>query len=92
MKELVIKDWLWKRIATESNAPRVWGGHVDCVFQETERAYKAMMGAVNHTVFTWIPKSQCEWVDTEDACHETFVVDGYERALEVRDDVRSCFL
>lgn len=91
MKELVIKEWLWQKIAKENNTPRVWGGHIDCVFQETEKAYKVMMGAVNHTVYTWIPKSQCEWVETENEFEETVIVDGYESALEVRRHLRSCF-
>lgn len=91
MKKLIIKDWLWQKIAKENNVPSVWGGHIDCVFQETEKAYKVMMGAVNHTVYTWIPKSQCEWVEAEHEGVRTVIVDGYEEALEVRKHLRSCY-
>lgn len=91
MKQLVVKDWLWQKIARENNAPRIWGGHIDCVFQETEKAYKVMMGAVDYTVYTWIPKSQCEWVEAEHEGVETVIVDGYDKALEVRSHLRSCY-
>lgn len=91
MKELIVKDWLWQRIAREHNAPRVWGGHIDAIFQETEKAYKVMMGAVNYTVFTWIPKSQCEWIDAEHEGVETVIVDGYDAVVERREYIRSCY-
>lgn len=91
MKELVVKDWLFNKIARENSCPMIWNGHVDAVFQETEKAYKIMMGAVNHTVFTWIPKSQCEWVEVDTENHETKVVASYEEAIEHRDWLRSCY-
>lgn len=87
-KELVLKDWLFQKIARENGAPRMWNGHVDAVFQETEKAYKIVMGAVNHTVYTWIPKSQCEWVDSES---ETKVVNSFEEAREHVDYLRNCY-
>ena len=91
MKELVLKDWIWNKIAKESNAPRIWGGHVDAIFQETEKAYKVMMGAVNHTVYTWVPKSACEFVDCADELHSTKICESYEEAVSHRDYLRSCF-
>ena len=91
MKELIVKDWLWQKIARENNAPRVWCGHIDAVFQETEKAYKVMMGAVNYTVFVWIPKSQCEWIDAEHEGVETVIVDGYDAAIERKEYIRSCY-
>lgn len=87
-KELVLKDWLFDKIAREHNAPRTWNGHVDVVFQETDKAYKVAMGAVNHTVYTWVPKSQCEWVDSES---ETKVVNSFEKAREHVDYLRNCY-
>ena len=91
MKELVLKDWLLQKIARENNVGCVWNGHVDAVFQETEKAYKVVMGSVNHTVYTWVPKSQCEWVDVENERQQTYIVDGYEQAKEVVSFFRSCF-
>lgn len=90
MKKLVIKDWMWQKIAREHNAPRMWGGDVDAVIDETEKAYKVMMGAVNYTVFTWVPKSQCEWVEAEHEGVETIVC-SYEEALERRAYLRCCY-
>lgn len=91
MKQLVIKDWMWQKIARENNAPKVWGGNVDCIFQETEKAYKVIMGSVNHTVYTWVPKSQCEWVETDNEYKETVICETYEEAIAHRDFLRSCF-
>lgn len=88
MKELVVKDWLWEKIARENNAPRVWGGHIDCIFAETEKAYKVMMGAVSYTVFTWIPKSQCEFVESD---NETRVFCSYEEAIAYKAELRSAY-
>lgn len=91
MKKLEIKDWLWQKIARENNAPRVWGGSIDCVFAETEKAYKVIMGAVNHMVITWIPKSQTEWIETEDEGEGTKICESYEEAMEHVKHLRSCF-
>ena len=92
MKELILKDWLWQKIARENNVGCVWNGHVDVVFEETEKAYKVVMGAVNHTVYTWVPKSQCEWIDAESDNYETKIVNGYEEAKEIVSILRSCYL
>lgn len=91
MKELVLKDWLWQKIAKEHHAPRMWRGHVDCIFAETEKAYKVVMGATNYTVYTWIPKSQCEFVEAEHQGKATKICANYEEALEHIDYVRSCY-
>ena len=91
MKRLVVKDWFWQKIAREHDTPRVWGGNVDVVFQETEKAYKVMMGAVNHTICTWIPKTLCEWVETDHESLQTRVVNSYEEAMTVVTDIRRTF-
>ena len=91
MKKLVMKDWLYQRVAKEHNAPRIWGGSVDAIFAETEKAYKVMLNAVNHTVFTWIPKSACEWEETESEYNYTKICSSYEEAIEYRSYLRSCF-
>lgn len=91
MKRLVLKDWLYQRIAKEHNAPRIWGGNVDVIYQETEKAYRVMLSAVNHTVFTWIPKSGCEWEETDSEYKATKICMSYEEAIEHRDYLRACF-
>lgn len=91
MKELVLKDWLFGKIARENNVGRVWGGHVDCIFQETEKAYKVIMGAVNRTVITWVPKSQCEFVDAEHEGQQTYICKTYEEAIERVGYIRNCY-
>ena len=91
MKELIIKDWLWQKIAQEHHVGSVWSGHVDAVFQETEKAYKVIMGAVNNTVYTWVPKSQCEWVDADCKNHATKICESYEEAMEHVHYLRSCY-
>ena len=89
-KQLVLNDWLWQKIAREHGAPKVWLGNVDAVFQETEKAYKVMMGAVNYTVFTWVPKSQCHWEEVESGS-ETRICSSYDEALEYKKELRSYY-
>ena len=91
MKKLVLKDWLYQKIAREHKAPRVWGGSVDAIFQETEKAYKVMLNAVNYTVYAWVPKSGCVWEDTENEHEATRVCATYEEAVAHRDYLRACF-
>lgn len=91
MKELVLRDWLWQKIAQENHVGRVWGGHVDCVFGETEKAYHVIMGSVNNTVITWVPKSQTEFVDAENEYKETKMCKSYEEAMEHVSFLRECF-
>jgi hypothetical protein len=91
MKRLVIKDWLWQKIARENGAPRVWGGNIDCVISETEKAYKVIMGAVNFMVITWVPKSQCAWEDAESEFQSTKVCESYEEAMQHVKFIRSCY-
>lgn len=95
MKELQISEWLFKKIAKEHNAPMVWSDHIDCVYDETPKAYKVSMGACHHTVHTWIPKSQCKWVELdEDETYRgtgTEVFDNYEDAMYYIKYVRSLY-
>lgn len=89
-KQLEIKDWMWNKIAEEHHVPSVWGGNVDVVFAETEKAYKVIIGAVNYTVITWVPKSQCSWVESNEAT-KTYVCDSYESAMEQVKAIRDSF-
>lgn len=91
MKRLVLKDWLWQKIARENRVDRIWEGNVDCVFAETEKAYKVVMGAVHNTVFTWVPKSQCSWEETDNEGLQTVVCASYEEAMEHVHFLRSCY-
>ncbi|MBE6904646.1 MAG: hypothetical protein E7480_08600 [Ruminococcaceae bacterium] len=91
MKRLVMKDWLFQKVASEHNAPHIWSGSVDAIFQETEKAYRVVIGSVGYTVITWIPKSGCEWKDAENEFQATKVCETYTEAIEHRDFLRSCF-
>ena len=90
MKKLVVKDWLWQKIAKENNAPRFWDDSVFAVIGETEKAYRIIIGSMSYKVITWIPKSQCEWQDTEYFYHQTRVC-TFEQGIEWYHDIQHAF-
>ena len=91
MKKLVIKDWLFQKIARENSAPKLWDDQIIAVFAETEKAYKVMIGTLSYTVTTWIPKSQAEWTEAEHEGVETKVCENYEEAKDHLAFLKSCY-
>lgn len=89
-RSLYVREWLFQKIAREHGAPCVWTAHVDIIFAETEKAYKVMMGVVDYCVITWIPKSQCDWIE-EEVGTETYVADSWKQALDMKRDLRMSF-
>lgn len=87
-KRLEMKEWLFRKVASEHNAPKVWSGRIDCIFAETEKAYKVIIGSASYRVITWLPKSGCEWEDAEEG---TRTFKTYEEAKEYSDSIKAAW-
>lgn len=91
MKQLRLNDWIFQKIAREKKAPHMCNDRVIAVFQETEKAYKAIVGGVGWSTVTWVPKSCVIESETTDHLDATRFCNNYDEAAAWLKDLKDYF-
>nr|DAJ86965.1 MAG TPA: hypothetical protein [Caudoviricetes sp.] len=85
MKGYEVKEWFAAKKFKEIKGMSLFDSRVYAIFDETEKAYKCVLGTAFNNVITWVPKS----LVSESEEFETARVDSYDEVREmIKDDYR----